>query len=111
MSVSLAAKPGSRERLKVRRPVRLPFVGPPDALHRTHGDAGGVGHCPTVSGVRASWRVPTVLLFSGSGMAFGGWFAGVIYDSAGFYAIAFAAGVLAHWRTGPAPAPAFASTE
>jgi fucose permease len=42
----------------------------------------------------ASWRVPSALLFSGSGMAFGGWLAGAIYDYAGFYAIAFAAGVV-----------------
>jgi MFS family permease len=42
----------------------------------------------------ASWRVPTLLLFSGSGMAFGGWLAGAIYDYAGFYAIAFATGIL-----------------
>jgi MFS family permease len=42
----------------------------------------------------ASWRVPTVLLFSGSGMAAGGWFAGAIYDYAGFYAAAFATGIL-----------------
>ena len=42
----------------------------------------------------ASWRVPTLLLFSGSGMAFGGWLAGAIYDYAGFYAIAFAIGIL-----------------
>jgi MFS family permease len=42
----------------------------------------------------ASWRVPTVLLFTGSGMAFGGWFAGAIYDAVGFYATAFAAGIL-----------------
>ena len=42
----------------------------------------------------ASWRVPSVLLFSGSGMAFGGWLAGAIYDYAGFYAIAFATGIL-----------------
>ncbi len=41
----------------------------------------------------ASWRVPTVLLFTGSGMALGGWLAGVIYDWAGFYAIAFATGI------------------
>ncbi len=41
----------------------------------------------------ASWRVPTLLLFSGSGMAGGGWLAGVIYDYAGFYGAAFAAGV------------------
>ena len=31
----------------------------------------------------ASWRIPTVLLFSGSGMAAGGWLAGVIYDTPG----------------------------
>jgi MFS family permease len=42
----------------------------------------------------ASWRVPTMLLFSGSGMAFGGWFAGAIYDRVGFYAAAFAAGIV-----------------
>jgi MFS family permease len=42
----------------------------------------------------ASWRVPTMLLFSGSGMAFGGWLAGAIYDRVGFYAAAFAAGIV-----------------
>ena len=42
----------------------------------------------------ASWRIPTVLLFSGSGMAAGGWLAGAIYDYAGFYAAAFATGIL-----------------
>jgi MFS family permease len=42
----------------------------------------------------ASWRVPSVLLFSGSGMAFGGWLAGAIYDAAGFYSVAFAAGII-----------------
>jgi MFS family permease len=42
----------------------------------------------------AAWRVPTVLLFSGSGMAAGGWLAGAIYDYAGFYAAAFATGIL-----------------
>jgi MFS family permease len=42
----------------------------------------------------ASWRVPTVLLFSGSGMAFGGWLAGAIYDTVGFYVAAFAVGIL-----------------
>ncbi|MGE5270442.1 MAG: MFS transporter [Thiohalocapsa sp.] len=41
----------------------------------------------------AAWRVPVVLLFTGSGMAIGGWLAGAIYDTAGFYAAAFAAGV------------------
>ena len=35
-----------------------------------------------------------MLLFSGSGMAFGGWLAGAIYDWVGFYAAAFAAGIV-----------------
>jgi MFS family permease len=42
----------------------------------------------------AAWRVPTLLLFSGSGMAAGGWLAGLIYDRAGFYGAAFATGIL-----------------
>jgi MFS family permease len=42
----------------------------------------------------AGWRVPTMLMVSGTGMAVGGWLAGVIYDYAGYYAPAFAAGVL-----------------
>jgi MFS family permease len=42
----------------------------------------------------ASWRVPTLLLFSGSGMAAGGWLAGLIYDYSGFYGAAFAVGVV-----------------
>jgi len=41
----------------------------------------------------ASWRVPTVLFVSMGGMAFGGWFAGALYDHFGYYAPAFAAGV------------------
>src|SRR5262245_28167488 len=41
----------------------------------------------------ASWRVPTLLLLSGSGMATGTWLAGILYDHFGFYAPAFAAGV------------------
>jgi MFS family permease len=41
----------------------------------------------------ASWRVPTLLLFSGFGMAAGGWIAGWIYDHTGFYAAAFATGL------------------
>ena len=41
----------------------------------------------------ASWRVPVVLLLSGSGMATGTWLAGALYDYFGFYAPAFAAGV------------------
>ena len=42
----------------------------------------------------ASWRVPTLLFISMCGMAFGGWFAGALYDYFGFYAPAFAAGAL-----------------
>ena len=42
----------------------------------------------------ASWRVPTLLFTGMSGMAFGGWFAGALYDHFGFYAPAFAAGTL-----------------
>jgi MFS family permease len=41
----------------------------------------------------ASWRVPSLLLMSGSGMAAGSWLAGVLYDHFGYYAPAFAAGV------------------
>ena len=41
----------------------------------------------------ASWRVPTLLLLSGSGMATGTWLAGIVYDHFGFYTPAFAAGV------------------
>jgi MFS family permease len=42
----------------------------------------------------ASWRVPLVLFTSMSGMAFGSWFAGRIYDHFGFYAPAFGSGVV-----------------
>ncbi len=42
----------------------------------------------------ASWRIPTLLLCSGSGMAAGGWLAGAIYDHSGFYAAAFATGIV-----------------
>jgi MFS family permease len=41
----------------------------------------------------AYWRMPTLLLCSGTGMAMGGWIAGVIYDHFGFYAPAFATGL------------------
>jgi MFS family permease len=41
----------------------------------------------------AHWRVPTLLLFSGSGMATGGWLAGYLYDWHGYYLPAFATGV------------------
>jgi MFS family permease len=44
----------------------------------------------------AYWRIPTLLLCSGSGMAAGAWLAGALYDHFGFYAPAFAAGVLAN---------------
>jgi MFS family permease len=44
----------------------------------------------------AYWRIPTLLLMSGSGMAAGAWLAGVLYDHFGFYAPAFAAGVAAN---------------
>ena len=44
----------------------------------------------------AYWRIPTFLLCSGTGMAIGGWLAGVLYDYFGFYAPAFAAGVAAN---------------
>ena len=42
----------------------------------------------------ASWRIPLVLFTAMSGMAFGSWFAGYIYDHFGFYAPAFGIGVL-----------------
>jgi MFS family permease len=42
----------------------------------------------------ASWRVPTLLFTGMAGMAFGGWFAGALYDHFGFYAPAFAVGAL-----------------
>jgi len=42
---------------------------------------------------QASWRIPTLLLFSGSGMALGGWLAGLLYDHFGYHAPAFGAGV------------------
>ena len=41
----------------------------------------------------ASWRIPTLLLLSGTGMGTGGWLAGVLYDYYGYYAPAFATGV------------------
>jgi MFS family permease len=42
----------------------------------------------------ASWRVPTVLFVSMGGMAVGSWWAGALFDHFGFYAPAFASGVL-----------------
>ena len=41
----------------------------------------------------ASWRVPTFFFLGMSGMAFGSWLAGALYDHYGFYAPAFGAGV------------------
>jgi MFS family permease len=41
----------------------------------------------------ASWRIPTLLLSSGWGMAGGGWLAGRLYDYFGYYAPAFATGI------------------
>lgn len=42
---------------------------------------------------QAGWRVPTVFFFGTGGMAFGGWAAGLIYDSYGTYAAAWGAGI------------------
>jgi MFS family permease len=42
----------------------------------------------------AAWRVPTLLLFSGSGMATGGWLAGFLYDRFGLYGVAFGTGLV-----------------
>jgi len=41
----------------------------------------------------ASWRVPTLLMFSGSGMAAGAWMGGALYDGFGYYAPAFVAAI------------------
>jgi MFS family permease len=42
----------------------------------------------------AHWRVPVFLMVSLSGMAFGAWFAGFLYDRAGSYALAWAIGIV-----------------
>jgi len=42
----------------------------------------------------ASWRIPLVLFTAMGGMAFGSWFAGVLYDHFGYYAPAFGVGVV-----------------
>jgi MFS family permease len=42
----------------------------------------------------AAWRIPLVLFPGALGMAAGGWMAGLIYDSWGFYAPAFMAGIV-----------------
>ncbi len=44
----------------------------------------------------AAWRVPMMMLMSGSGMATGGWLAAALYDRFGSYAAAFAAGLAAN---------------
>lgn len=41
----------------------------------------------------AHWRVPALLLLTGSGMGAGGWLAGYLYDIYGYYTPAFATGV------------------
>ena len=45
------------------------------------------------SAAQAYWRIPTLLMFSGIGMASGGWLAGLLYDHFGYYTPAFGAGV------------------
>jgi MFS family permease len=42
----------------------------------------------------ASWRMPLTLFTAMSGMAFGSWFAGLLYDHYGYYAPAFGLGVV-----------------
>jgi MFS family permease len=42
----------------------------------------------------ASWRIPTVLMTAMSGMAFGSWFAGKLFDLFLSYRVAFVSGVL-----------------
>lgn len=44
----------------------------------------------------AYWRIPTILFFTASGMAIGGWLAGYLYDIFGTYQVAFATGVAAN---------------
>src|SRR5258708_4725795 len=46
------------------------------------------------SAAEASWRIPLVLFTAMSGMAFGSWVAGVLYDHFGYYAPAFGVGVV-----------------
>src|SRR5262249_13106099 len=42
---------------------------------------------------QAAWRILTMLLFTGVGMALGGWLAAALYHHVGSYVPAFAAGV------------------
>jgi predicted MFS family arabinose efflux permease len=44
----------------------------------------------------AGWRIPALLLASGSGMAIGGWIGGVFYDMFGYYGQAFLAAIIAN---------------
>jgi hypothetical protein len=44
----------------------------------------------------ARWRVPTLLLFSGPGMAAGAWMGGALYDLFGFYGPAFLSAIIAN---------------
>jgi len=44
----------------------------------------------------ASWRVPTLLLFSGCGMAVGAWMGGALYDWFGYYGPAFVSAIAAN---------------
>jgi MFS family permease len=44
----------------------------------------------------AQWRVPTLLLFSGSGMAVGAWIGGAVYDLFGYYGPAFFCAIAAN---------------
>jgi MFS family permease len=43
---------------------------------------------------QASWRIPLMLFTAMSGMAFGAWFAGALYDHFGYYAPAFGISVV-----------------
>ena len=43
---------------------------------------------------QAGWRIATLLFAGLVGMGFGGWLAGAVYDWAGYYQPAFAAGVV-----------------
>jgi MFS family permease len=43
---------------------------------------------------QAHWRIPILLFSSGTGMATGGWLAGLLYDQFGYYGPAFAAGIV-----------------
>ena len=44
----------------------------------------------------ASWRVPVLLMFSGSGMAAGAWMGGFLYDWFGYYEPAFVSAIAAN---------------